>query len=88
MLTARLILAVSLPLLLGSLINVCIQFSNTYFMGHASADALYFVSLYIPISFFLLAIVEGISVTNQVVVAKKTGQNTLIEMPAVTFRSR
>lgn len=85
MLTARLILAVSLPLLLGSLINVCIQFSNTYFMGHASADALYFVSLYIPISFFLLAIVEGISVTNQVVVAKKTGQNTLIEMPAVTF---
>jgi len=85
MATARTILSVSLPLLLGSLINVCIQFSNTYFMGHASADALYFVSLYIPISFFLLAIVEGISVTNQVVVAKKTGQNTLIEMPAVTY---
>jgi len=82
---ARLILAVTLPLLLSSLVNVFLQFSNTYFMGHTSATALYFVSLYIPISFFLLAIVEGICVTNQVVVAKKTGQDSLIEVPAVSY---
>jgi len=82
---ARLILAVTLPLLLSSLVNVFIQFSNTYFMGHASATALYFVSLYIPVSFFLLAIVEGICVTNQVVVAKKTGQQNLVEVPAVSY---
>ncbi len=82
---ARLILLVSTPLLLSSVVNVLIQFSNTYFMGHATPEALYLVALYIPISFLMLAIVEGICVTNQVIVAKKTGQGSLFEMPAISF---
>src|SRR5690606_38679011 len=83
--TASLVLRVAFPLLLASALNILIQFFNTYFMGHSSPIALYLVSLYIPLSFLLLAITEAICVTNQVLVARKLGEGKLHDVGCVTL---
>ena len=79
-----LVFKMAMPLLLVSLLYILIQFSNTYALGHSSFRALYLISLYIPVSFFLMAISDSVSLTNQVLVAKKVGENKAQETLQVT----
>jgi len=79
-----LVFMTAFPLMLVALLQVCIQFSNFFAMGHVSFRALYLLSLYIPISLALMAINDSISITNQVLVAKKVGEKKLGEVLQVT----
>lgn len=83
--TAVILFQIGLPLFGAALIQVGLQSANTYLMGHVGTDALYLVALYIPFSFFVLAVAEAVAITNQVLVARKVGQQKLTEVMRPTF---
>lgn len=74
----RLILKTCIPLMLASLVTVIIQIANTSFMGHDSLDSIYIISLFIPISFFLIAVTEALQISNQVNIARQKGKNNSV----------
>lgn len=57
-------------MLLASLVNVITQMANVFFMGHTGQDVLYVLSLYIPISFLLIALVEALQLSAQVTISR------------------
>ncbi|MHA7580985.1 MATE family efflux transporter [Paenibacillus vandeheii] len=70
----RLLYRTAVPMLLASLVNVITQLANVFFMGHTSQSVLYVLSLYIPVSFVMIAIIEGMQLSVQVAVARsRTG---------------
>lgn len=66
----RLLLRTAVPMLLASLVNVITQLANVFFMGHTSQSVLYVLSLYIPVSFVMIAIIEAMQLSVQVAVAR------------------
>lgn len=66
----RLLLRTAIPMLLASLVNVITQLANVFFMGHTSQSVLYVLSLYIPVSFVMIAIIEAMQLSVQVAVAR------------------
>lgn len=66
----RLLAATSIPMLLASMVNITTQMANLFFMGHTTRDVLYVLSLYIPISFLVIALVEGLQISAQVAVSR------------------
>ncbi|WP_405154979.1 MATE family efflux transporter [Paenibacillus sp. FSL K6-0108] len=66
----RLLLRTAVPMLLASLVNVVTQLANVFFMGHTSQSVLYVLSLYIPVSFVMIAIIEAMQLSVQVAVAR------------------
>lgn len=70
----RLLYRTAVPMLLASLVNVITQLANVFFMGHTSQSVLYVLSLYIPVSFVMIAIIEAMQLSVQVAVARsRTG---------------
>lgn len=45
--------------------------ANVFFMGHTGQSVLYVLSLYIPVSFLLIALVEAIQLSTQVTVSRQ-----------------
>ena len=72
-------------MVLASLLHVSLQFANTYFMGHDPFPSIYIFSLFLPFSFLLISFTECVSISNQVIVAKKTGEQSLEETPAIAL---
>ncbi|MGC5775327.1 MATE family efflux transporter [Paenibacillus pabuli] len=66
----RLLFRTAVPMLLASLVNVITQLANVFFMGHTSQSVLYVLSLYIPVSFVMIAIIEAMQLSVQVAVAR------------------
>ncbi|WP_337034917.1 MATE family efflux transporter [Paenibacillus illinoisensis] len=66
----RLLYRTAIPMLLASLVNVITQLANVFFMGHTSQSVLYVLSLYIPVSFVMIAIIEAMQLSVQVAVAR------------------
>lgn len=70
-----LLLKTAVPMLLASLVNMITQMANVFFMGHTGQDVLYVLSLYIPISFLLIALVEALQLSTQVTISRNRGKN-------------
>lgn len=68
----KLIFKISIPLILASSVTIITQMSNIFFLGH-DEQALYVLSLYIPISFFLTSLIEALQTSNQVVISYQKG---------------
>ena len=66
----RLLFRTAVPMLLASLVNVITQLANVFFLGHTSQSVLYVLSLYIPVSFVMIAIIEAMQLSVQVAVAR------------------
>lgn len=66
----RLLFRTAVPMLLASLVNVITQLANVFFLGHTSQNVLYVLSLYIPVSFVMIAIIEAMQLSVQVAVAR------------------
>ncbi|WFR63274.1 hypothetical protein P9222_02380 [Paenibacillus amylolyticus] len=66
----RLLLRTAVPMLLASLVNVITQLANVFFLGHTSQSVLYVLSLYIPVSFVMIAIIEAMQLSVQVAAAR------------------
>lgn len=72
----RLLIRTAIPMLLASLVNVTTQLVNVFFMGHTSQTVLYVLSLYIPISFVMIAIVEATQLSVQVAVSRSRAEGS------------
>lgn len=71
-----------LPMLLASGVNAVMQIVHIFFVGHINREVLYILSLYIPFSFFMIAVFEGIQLATQVAVARAKGEQ---DQKKVTF---
>ena len=69
----NLILKVSLPLILSSIVISTIQLSNVAFMGNLGGEEAYLRALYTPFAFLLIAITEAFQISNQVSIAQLNG---------------
>ncbi|MBT2282401.1 MATE family efflux transporter [Paenibacillus polymyxa] len=72
----RLLIRTAIPMLLASLVNVTTQLVNVFFMGHTSQTVLYVLSLYIPISFIMIALVEAMQLSVQVAVSRSRAEGS------------
>ncbi|QKG83861.1 hypothetical protein GXN76_04790 [Kroppenstedtia pulmonis] len=68
----KLIFKISIPLILASSVTIITQMFNIFLLGH-DEQALYVLSLYIPISFFLTSLIEALQTSNQVVISYQKG---------------
>jgi len=73
------------PMMLVSLLGMTNQVLNTFFIGHSEKEALLIVSLYLPFSFFMIALFESLQMTNQISIAIASGQQNrerAVRLPA------
>ncbi|MEC5425426.1 MATE family efflux transporter [Virgibacillus sp. C22-A2] len=70
----HLIIKVTLPMILASLVTQIVQLTNIAFMGNVGDDEAYLRSLYIPFAFLIIALTEGIQISNQVSIARLKGE--------------
>ncbi|MBB6024645.1 Na+-driven multidrug efflux pump [Paenibacillus sp. JGP012] len=66
----RLLFRTAIPMLLASMVNVITQLANVFFLGHTNQSVLYVLSLYIPVSFVMISIIEAMQLSVQVAVAR------------------
>lgn len=70
----RLIMRVSLPLVLASIVTSIVQLANVAFMGNLGSEEIYVRSLYTPFAFLLIALIEAFQISNQVSIARLNGE--------------
>lgn len=70
----RLIVKVSLPLILASIVTSIVQLANVAFMGNLGTEEIYVRSLYTPFAFLSIALVEAFQISNQVSIARLNGE--------------
>lgn len=75
-----LIMKMSFPMILASLITQIVQLTNMAFMGNVGDDEAYLRSLYIPFAFLIIALTEGIQISNQVSVSRLKGERKYEEI--------
>ncbi|AUH39371.1 MATE family efflux transporter [Streptomyces sp. CMB-StM0423] len=63
----------AVPICLGVVTGLGAQFAISALLGNMGGDALYIRALFIPVSFFFLALEEGIEISSQVVSARRRG---------------
>lgn len=73
----RLIMMVSLPLVLASIVTSIVQLANVAFMGNLGSDEIYVRSLYTPFAFLLIALIEAFQISNQVSIARLNGEGDI-----------
>ncbi|WAA08954.1 MULTISPECIES: MATE family efflux transporter [Fervidibacillus] len=62
-----------IPGLLATSVSIITQVANTFFMGHDEPVSLYVIGLFMPLSFFTTAIMEGFSASTSAAVAVEKG---------------
>ncbi|GEO28145.1 MATE family efflux transporter [Alicyclobacillus acidoterrestris] len=63
---------IAMPITVSSAVDVLVQVLNTLFVGYfPDPDALYIISLYLPLSFLLVSISEAFQISIQVSVARR-----------------
>lgn len=70
-----------IPMVLASSVSIVTQLANTFLMGHEHKEALYIIGLYIPLSFFMTALIEGFQISNASTVAFERGRNNTEKIP-------
>src|SRR5689334_2515532 len=70
----RAILRLAVPIMLAALIGVLVQLAVVALLGRISDQALYVRSLYLPVTFLILALQQGLDVSVQVTVAVSRGR--------------
>ncbi|WP_146077987.1 MATE family efflux transporter [Pseudoclavibacter sp. AY1F1] len=82
----RRVASLAAPLSVALLVAAVAQFAVVGLLGHLGADAVHVRSLYVPISFCILAVQEGLSISSQVVFARLRGAERSERAPAAFRR--
>ncbi|MDQ0216248.1 Na+-driven multidrug efflux pump [Oikeobacillus pervagus] len=72
-----LIIRVSLPLIIASIVTSIVQLANVAFMGNLGSEEIYVRSLYTPFAFLLIALIEAFQISNQVSIARLNGEGDI-----------
>ncbi|MCS1352498.1 MATE family efflux transporter [Mechercharimyces sp. CAU 1602] len=62
-----------IPMLIASIVNVVMVVSQAVFIGQVGGEAVNIRGFYLPISFFMTALLEAMQLSTQVVLAKRKG---------------